>query len=337
MPDLTVAFSFINIDYDQFYVRIEYLKGRASVTARVSTVNEDPLYNAEPTEIVLRETAVDSGVYESDRMILVSNTEDDLYGDALINQRTHKAALGSTVILEFDPAQGEEYQRFEVATVPIEKTIYVSPYILLEHEPGEPPSRVIDPAAVAADIRTIQETFAQAGIRVLSSPVIIDIDENDVPSFNIRDDGLDTNYDATRLTQEELSLFWYIETKYSRLPQEIFLIYTNYFDRRLSTGLAYMQRHAPNPSRNAGNIIIAANRTRLVAPHEVLHILLDAEHPPSEITFGYPNHYPFEFKHRRMLWSFPLDSSGFLSRKRMTKYTLGRQAERAKQNQRHTF
>jgi hypothetical protein len=78
---------------------------------------------------------------------------------------------------------------------------------------------------------------------------------------------------------------------------------------------------------NSNHVIMSADdKQKFVAPHELLHILLDATHPPG------PNGYPTEFSNPRMFWSGGPNNAGFTSRKRATKHTAGQHAVKAKQS-----
>ena len=331
---------FMESDLDSFYFRMKNpaKTGAGKMKVRISTDSEGTDYDDAAHEVELIETPANSGDFISPAQILVSNDVDDaqpftfdgtVINDEALNDRTHKIALGGKLIVEVDPTGGTNYQRMELATVPVEKTVKVKPIVL---KAGLFNSPVISNAGVAEEMKTLRETFAQCGIKIVDAAPV-QIDEDDIPDFGLTV-GISTNSNPASLTTEEQNLFTYIATNNLRGADEITFIYVNYLTQNTfpyphaTAGQAYIEKLALTPkATNANHIIISADdKEKFVASHELLHILLDATHPTG------PNDYPTEFAHPRMTWSGGPDNAGFSSRKRVTKHTAGQQAVKTKQS-----
>jgi len=263
----------------------------------------------------------------------------------------HKIALGGRVVVETFFPYGAGLQKTIVATVPVEKIVKVKPIVLKKFynfkEYGNVEMAVVDYDTVLANIKTMQESYAQCGIKIVySQPEIID--PRDISQelgfaswanwriFYYYDGVLESNglpRQPNNLTSMEKDLFSFIRTGRSgkKICQddEIALIYVENFSGNRFNGLAYIEQLVKAGGYSdyktyANNIVMAANVRKFTAPHELLHILLDAVHYPE------PDDYAWENRHPRMLWyiqrqgigirdSSPDDTGSFLSRKRITK------------------
>jgi len=334
--------NFMEADLQSFYFRMKNpaKTGAGKMKIRISTDSEGTEYDDPAHEVELIETPANSGDFISPAQILVSNEIDDVkeftfdgtvIGDEALNDRTHRIALGGKLIVEVDPLGGTNYQRMEMATVPVEKTVKVKPIVLKAGSIFN--TAVISDAEVAEDMKTLRETFAQCGIKITDAAIAY-LDEDDIPDFDLTSgiNGLATNGDASNLTVEEQRLFQVIAVDRMRAEDEVSIIYVNTLHENGPPwnpikGQAYIEKKAPVPSATyANHVVLSANRGKFVAPHELLHVLLDATHPPG------PNDYPTEFAHQRMTWSGGPNDAGFSSRKRVTKHTAGRQAVKAQQS-----
>ncbi|MDQ3566252.1 MAG: hypothetical protein M3436_19970, partial [Pseudomonadota bacterium] len=337
-PFSTLRANAFDLEEDAFRVRITHTKGKGTIQAKISTENIAGYtdYNDDPTGFTLTERPVNSGIYESHKQMLVSNTNDDVYNndpagftqDDMPEDHTHRIALGGKVILWFDPNDGEDYQRVEAATVPVEKVMRITTYVI--RIDGVP---VVAQNIVDDDMRLIRETWAAAGIQAQITP-INEIEQASVPNLDLSDGFPYAENTLNPLTVEERSLFSYLFTSASRLPDEIAITYVNFIEGGLTDGQAYPYRFVEGPAGiNGGNIILGAeDRKKMRAPHEIMHILLNARHPRLR------EDYRYEFNHPRMVWApfHDPDTDAFDGRKRMTKRTQGGQARKAKLNRRYT-
>jgi len=315
-------------DKDSFKIRMinPAKKGSGKMKVKLSSTNEDSNYNGTSREIELIETPADSGTFISHPQILVSNAADADHSFTFAGSddtyRTHKIALSGTLVVEIDPLGGTNYQRLEAAKVPVEKTVKIKPIVLKKNGVG-----VMLKGEVDYDIRTIRETFAQCGIKVVASEISYVADSDAGISLEgFWRDGLRTNVSPTNITQDEANLFNYIADNNLRASDEITFIYVNCFRGHGSLeGFAYIKKFTPDKPRRINHVFMAADhQEKFVAPHELLHILLDAAHP-------WPNpEYSYEFNHYRMVWGANRGSTGFWDRKRITERTGGKQGKDAK-------
>ncbi|MEZ5405506.1 MAG: hypothetical protein R3F23_04815 [Verrucomicrobiia bacterium] len=180
-------------DKDRFYVQLtdSSLKGKGTVTVKLSTDNENNAYDDDATEIELTESPKGSGIFKSQAQILTGDEVDDnlkVNGieDDQKNDQTHKVALGSQVKVGYN---GGELTA--EAKVPIKKTVEIDLIILRDKPENEGGKPVIDKKEVEKDFAIAQERYAQLGIelkmkggepRIVDPPEGLSVkgDENDL-------------------------------------------------------------------------------------------------------------------------------------------------------------
>jgi hypothetical protein len=108
----TVKANFIDLDPDRFYVRVDdqTMKGEGKVSINLWTESPGSDYDDDATEVELSETGANSGIFESDSLMLMSDDVDDDHqvdaiADDVENDRTHKVAIEGKVQLQY-PASG---------------------------------------------------------------------------------------------------------------------------------------------------------------------------------------------------------------------------------------
>ncbi len=325
----------IEEDRDRFYIRVTDpgKSGQGPLRVRVWTDSEGTEYDDDSrispdSNVVELQEEGTTGVFISKSMLLVSNDGDDDHSvdgvaDDDKNDRTRLIALGGKINVEFlENGQTPNYEADIEATTPVIKTVKVKVWVAKTALLGTP-TPVVNTATVEADLKSIRETFAQAGIKVVSNPTIVEFNESDA-GIDLSPTGFDYLTNGSHLTDEAKAVFDWIDAGSQRAADEISIIYVNFMTTNWYSsgangprGLAYINKMF-SPPKYANHLIIAADyRLRYTAPHELLHILLDAEH----------SDFLTEHNHIRMTFSGDNGSNaaGIEGRKRISKRSFNNQ------------
>ena len=159
--------NFIDLDPDRFCVRITDPShmGAENVSILLNTTGPYPIAKDGATAIDLYETSVNSGIFVSTNMILVSDDVDDAFSNSLVpgdntrNDRTHKIAPEGKVIVTY-PDTG---QTSGVKEISVNKfgTIHVIPVIMRGTPNGNPLTTALHVEAILEHARG---RFGQIGI-----------------------------------------------------------------------------------------------------------------------------------------------------------------------------
>ena len=238
--------------------------------------------------IDLVEKIPNSGIYESDELLLVSSDDDDVYTEGQTsadNQPfdvTQKAALGDDFTVKF-PATGNPSLE-ESLNVKLEYTVDVIPVILLKSndEPAISATRVNNVHMVTA-----REILAQTGIqlnwsypRIVAQPATVDLDTY---GLTVRD-----SVTATTLSSEFENLITLEGTKGNTSDIHVFFVNEVW----VGQGIEQIQGHAVadwfyNSSEEPYTYNVVLDEidykglTGYAIAHEILH-LLGLEHVHEE-------------------------------------------------------
>ena len=331
-PNRSLVADWVEADPDRFYIRItdSGLSGRGPVKARVWTDSEGTDYDddvrsgTDPEVVELHEQGT-TGVFTSKSMLLTSNDGDDGHSvdsitDNHKNDRTRKIALGGKLKIEYlGHKTAPTYTPDIEAVAPIEKTVKLKFWAATINNVQ------VDRDDIPRDFKRIQETMAQSGIAVTRHPQIVRFTESGV-GIEL-DDGIDTN--GLTPTNEARVLFDWIAQSSQRGSDEVSVIYVNYFASLASGGgtdrspaLSYFPKFI-STAKYTNHILVAQDFRLDYAPsHELLHILLDAEH----------DDHPFEKVHPRMIWSGGTNNASIIGQKRISKRDYDKQAKKMKNN-----
>jgi hypothetical protein len=323
----------IEADPDRFYIRTvnPAWAGKGTIKARVWTSCRTNIYDDDDrstpdSEVVDLTEEGNTGVFKSKSMLLTSNDGDDQTKtphttpqgnvvdvlDNAKNDRTRKIRLGGKLrveILEGKPAA--TYNADIEAEVAIEKTVKIKVFVATIGG-----VQVTSDADIDTDLKVLQETMAQVGVKIVRSDPVV--------KFNHADAGINLSNGLTvniPNVQEAGPLFNWVSPQ--RAADEISYIYVNRIND-FDGGLAFRQADFPTAPNYVGHVLMGQDkRGRYIVAHEILHILLNAVH---DTIFG-PLHYSQEFYHRRMTWGGGPEDIGIEGRKRISKYTRGMQKE----------
>jgi hypothetical protein len=326
--------NWIEEDPDRFYIRMALpgRSGKGPIKVRVWTDSDGTDYDDDnrssaDSEVVDLIEEGTTGVFTSKSMLLTSNDGDDDHpvdgiADDAKNDRTRRIALGGQVkveLLEFKPAA--TYNAGAEIQVPIEKTVKVKVWVATIDG-----SDVAAPATVDADYKRLRESMAQVGVAVVRNATIVKFTDSDA-GIELSPTGFDIDGSVIG-NPERYALFDWIAKYSQRAADEISIIYVNYITtdyfsqgNRGPLGISYIPK-LYSPAKYANHIVISASKEELfTVPHELLHVLMNAEH----------SDYPTENKNKRMLFygdaflgSGP-DSVGIDGRKRISKRRFGKQ------------
>ena len=269
----SVKANFIDLDPDKFYVRVndQSKNGSGTITIKLSSDGPGTDYDDNATEIDLTETGANTGIFETESLLLMSGDVDDNHpvggiDDDTKNDRTHKVALDATVMVEYP--SGTPICT-TTATSSADKTVTLHVNILKVDGAG-----VLDAAAVEGDMKQIVERFAQIQIIVnytIESPV-------EPPEGVNLSDGLDEHLapDAggiIPMTVEEKNLLGAAALR-TASEDDIEVYYVNSLSLD-SLGLAFGASNVPD-AKYKNSVILSRLRYPYAVPaHEVGHVLLD--------------------------------------------------------------
>jgi|GEM_PF-3534698 len=237
---------------------------------------------------------------------LVSDANDDAASGAGPssdpNNQTILVKLGDRLKASYDVAPGSKaVQEIQVGRPASENDNAVSHkkhdirelkvnIVVLKNSAGTGP--VVPQATVDADVETVNERLAQAGIRLNVLGVNLGagsagVDFPTYPGANYAD-GFDMTLAlvATTITPDEHALFSLKDADKDSI--DIF-----YVDFSTATEGAIGVRggtlnsqinNATGTLKLQNNIVMSSNRTTLTAPHEILHVLLNSNHRPDPAT-----------------------------------------------------
>ena len=289
-------------DSDRFYIRIPGGAGFGPSTVTLATIeNPDGGYNDDPTEIDFQ---VEGADLITKSMLLVSDNVDDDYkvdgiADDVKNDRTHKVQLGGEVQINGLNLAGAECQVDVRTPVPVEKTVKVHAYILQEGMLYNTP--VVDAAIVESDMKRVQERFAQCQIKIEYAVTTVASNPAGV-TMNGFGNGFDSPDDRSSpvvIPVEAQKLFGALSPANDVIP----IYYVNFLQLDSNIGKVSAGKHgiATAPVALSANDIVAGYQNRVLiqkshtiftAPHELMHVLLNAVH----------SDYSAEFKNSTMLW-----------------------------------
>jgi len=316
--------NWIEADPDRFYIRVSDPRqsGKGPFRVRVWTTTagsvgyDDDDRSTANSEVVELIEAGNSGVFISKSMLLTSNDGDDQHpvdtvADNAKNDRTRRIGLGGKLkieLLEHKPAA--TYNADIEAEVPIEKTVKIKAFVATINGAQVTPDANID-----TDLKILQETMAQVGVKIVRSDPVV--------KFNHTDAGIDLSNGLTVSipnVQEAGALFNWVSAR--RASDEISFIYVNDLNN-IDAGVAFRAADFPTQPNYVGHVLMEqVIRKRYTVAHEILHVLLDAEHftPP----LGTPD-FSIDYYNIRKTWSGGPDDVGIMGRKRISKRDRGRE------------
>lgn len=314
----------IEADWDRFYIRVtdpsHSGKGPYRVrvwtnTPGVSGYDDDDRTDPAFSQIVELTEKGNTGVFTSESMLLHSNDGDNS-PFAFVKRRGFKIGLGGKLKVELlEHKAAATYNADIEAEVPVEKTVKIKVFVATKNG-----VQVTSNADIDTDLQVLQETMAQAGVKIVRTGVV---------QFTETDAGIDLSDGlkaSVKNVEEAWSLFNWVHDR--RASDEISYIYINWRQGG-SGGLAFRKADFPTALNYQGHILMEQDqRARYIVAHEMLHILLNAEH--GALVFGKPRgptDYLTEFNHIRMNWRNLLPEAGIYGSKRITKYKLGRQKD----------
>jgi hypothetical protein len=314
----------IEADPDRFYVRISdpSRSGMGPFRVRVWTTTagivgyDDDDRSTADSEVVELIEAGNSGVFTSKSMLLTSNDGDDQHVvdtvvDNAKNDRTRKIGIGGKLkieLLEHKPAA--TYNADIEAEVPVEKTVKIKVFVATINGVQVTPDADID-----TDLKVLQENMAQVGVKIVRSDPVV--------KFNHADAGINLSNGLTVSipnVQEAGPLFDWVSAR--RAGDEISYIYVNQINN-LNGGLAFRQADFPGTPNYVGHVLMGQDvRGRYIVAHEILHILLNAEHSPPNIG---SLDFPIDYSNIRKTWGPGPEDVGITGRKRISKRARGRE------------
>ncbi len=323
----------IEQDPDHFYVRVTDpahsgtgpMKVRVWTDSEGSDYDDDDRSSTDSNVVDLYEEGT-TGVFKSKALLLVSNDGDDqeivdYAADNAPNDRTWKIAVGGALKVEFlGYKQGPSYVADIESSVPVVRSIKLKVFVPKIALLG-PPTPVIDTPSVTEDLRIVKETFAQAGIRIVGESVV-EFDDS-AAGIALGINGFTVSGETP--SPEGEALFNWVDANGLRGADEIGIVYANYLSSGALSGdsglraLAYIVKNNADPKYAGYAVVSVARKARYTLAHELLHVLLNAEHLPGTDDF------PAEFANIRMTWSGGPDEPGVLGRKRITKRLNGKQ------------
>jgi hypothetical protein len=138
---------------------------------KLSTDSAGTDYDDDATEIELTEDPVNSGIFISTNMLLVSDDVDDEFtnpnvvADDTKNDRTHKIALGGKVKVQY-PETGTVICEKEASVPPSLKTVDVNIIILRDKPEASGGVPVIAVTTVSSFWKIAKERYAQVGVDI---------------------------------------------------------------------------------------------------------------------------------------------------------------------------
>ena len=298
-PD-AAGLDFIDRDPDRFNVRVYDLNNWNAAVPTVDVTIETSgagNYNDAATTLRLIRHA-DPGWYWSDSQILVSNKVDDEFstgylaadesaplGSTILKQgiysfpvtdRTHRIALGGTVMAKYNTGQtllGQPIIATVSATVPVVAKVKLNSSIVGNALSGG----AFQAGGYQRDITVMREIYAQAGISVEELNAV----KPEPPLVNLSD-GLQIRPDnatsATSLTAEEVSLLQSYRLQGVNNKYYIEVYFVNYFDQAIQ-GYAVTAGMVPaNQSQYTPSVVLRTDHDDSTLAHEVGHILTDQGH-----------------------------------------------------------
>jgi len=293
-PGPVLKDDFIDPDPDRFYVRVEDdLKNtdpatKQTILVNLATDSAGTGYDDDSTPIELEETGVDTGIFESKSIMLVSDDVDDDHevdgvGDDLINDRTHKIALGGTVEVSYAEFGAEPA---DTATVEVKKEVHVEIVILRDQPAFAGGVPVTAQAEVEDEWQVVAERYAQVGVHVtwainiVDPPAAINFADG-IHAMSAADhqkvstemkELIDTH--GTNANTDDIHAF-YVETLHSTPGKNV--------NGVAIADFAFDESEEPY----INNIIFDNSRSILTAPHELGHILTDAGHEADSFNIMY--------------------------------------------------
>jgi hypothetical protein len=331
---------FIARDDDHFLVQVRDAarnvnpaeKDRVSIYVSTDNLPGGLQYNDDPTEVELLETGIDTGVFESNPMLLVSDVVDDRFEvtsdangqqqivpDNMKNEGTHMIALGGHLRANYAD------QPFISASVPVQKTVHLHPMILREAKGKDP---VITVAEVELEIAAARERYASAGIyitydavSVVDPPAGVDLLGKVHPLHEqyvnkVRYDGIRQGPSLLpkdlkpgvqlKVSDEERAL---LTTLRSQSTEDIEVYYVNYLTKEPSLiagktsyspseGTSYVRGYVPKEYQDS--IVVAARMSSRpyvinVLAHEIGHMFSSPNHYDTPLPFGVAPRPEFAF------------------------------------------
>jgi hypothetical protein len=170
------------------------------------------------------------------------------------------------------------------------------------------------------DYKRMKETMAQVGVFVTRHETVVKFEHTDA-GIDLDPTGFDFDM-AVFGDPERFAVFNWIDQYSQRAPDEISIIYVNYTTTHSTggdngpAGISYIPK-LYSPAKHANHIIISSSKRKMfTAPHELLHILMNAEH----------SDYLTEYEHKRMIFHHTdPETAGIEGRKRISKRLFGKQ------------
>ena len=285
--DPTVKANFTTLDPDHFYIQVIDNSPAANkdatkidkITVQVKTSNDTG------NKIVLVETGVNTGIFNSEDWLLLTSFKVDDDVNQFGNNRdgnltkphegdaTYLIKLGDTVTATYTSGTTAVSAQ---ATVPIEKVVKLH-LIDLRDKPGG--NEVVPMATIASYVAVARQIYAQVGIMLAANFV----EKNPPAEVNVTDFAYFTSPKPgvkAALTDDEKNL---LGDATLRKPTNDYI--EVYFVKQLKgdkiAGIAYTASVVPDP-KYADSVVMKGDRDGQTLAHEVGHILLDSgDHVPS--------------------------------------------------------
>lgn len=273
-------------DDNKFFVRLKDVSesGEKQIDVKLSTQNPNPKYDEKDRTVVLKEKENGSGVFESDALLLTSDTIDDT---VVVNKiednqcdekklqcdQTFQTMLDGKI--QVDYFKNDVVEASAKAKVPVVKELNVSVNILKKE--GQ---EVISREEVERQIEETNEIYAPAGIKINAHIVSVDVPE-----------GVDLSNGFSK--EDEKALFDKLATPSLR---DVQIFYVGEFDKRPGhspagsiDGIAYTR-----PAKNEAilndksqdnflnNVVVSNTKVPYALSHEIGHLLRGNKMPDTK-------------------------------------------------------
>ncbi len=299
--------NFIDLDRDRFKVRVTDPKANTNPNAANTVLVKVSTDSDNGNQITLTETGINTGIFVSKTLMLMSNDVDDDWvvddgvnaGDNAKDDRTHKVKLDDKVRAEYGVGAGKIRTD---ATVPVKYRVKINAHNIKVNLSGTAPETwlpSVDPNTKAdAAIKKAGEYLAQVGIKLVPSRANGNFSEVADPPPNVTNgNGIEESPPnlvdgKIAMTDEEKSLLTNEIQSLERTDIELYFVLRL---TRESHGEAFPASFVPS-AIYTDSIIIAKKLTDpSVIAHEIVHVLADtATHQVARWNLMYKQ--PLEFE-----------------------------------------